>query len=129
MKKCIKCGILKDYKFFWRDTSKKDNYRSNCKQCYPRVHKKFPLRLKNKRNVVLKVTEQEYNEKSLLQGHCCAVCKSNKPLVADHCHDTVQLRALLCGNCNTALGLMKENTESIKALVTYSQYCNELKNV
>jgi hypothetical protein len=44
------------------------------------------------------------------QGGACAVCGSkDKKLELDHNHKTNQLRGLLCGSCNRALGLMKEN--------------------
>lgn len=40
-------------------------------------------------------------------------------LVVDHCHTTGTVRGLLCHNCNRALGLMQDNTETLKSAVRY----------
>jgi hypothetical protein len=37
----------------------------------------------------------------------------------DHDHSTGRFRALLCGGCNSALGLLKESTERIQGLKKY----------
>ena len=39
----------------------------------------------------------------------CAICQERKELHVDHCHDTGAVRGMLCGNCNRAIGLMKDN--------------------
>jgi hypothetical protein len=44
-----------------------------------------------------------------------------QPLSIDHCHKTEKVRALLCAQCNTAFGLMKENPENIQALLDSAQ--------
>ena len=54
----------------------------------------------------------------------CEVCKKDasllkKGLQYDHCHKTNKFRGWLCTNCNTALGLVKENTQTLKALIEY----------
>ena len=67
----------------------------------------------------------------------CAVCndkettKNNKGAVkrlsVDHCHTTGRIRGLLCHNCNVALGLLNENTNTIKNLYKYIvKYSNDL---
>lgn len=62
------------------------------------------------------------------QNHCCAICKeagfkiNNKvysTLNVDHCHDTGNVRGLLCHNCNRALGLFKDDTNRLKTAITY----------
>jgi Recombination endonuclease VII len=37
----------------------------------------------------------------------------------DHCHTTGKIRGLLCGNCNSALGLIKENIPSMENMIAY----------
>lgn len=55
-------------------------------------------------------------------GEGCEVCGGRTVKMAiDHCHDTNIVRGLLCGNCNTALGLLKENRETILALLAYME--------
>ena len=42
-----------------------------------------------------------------------------KKLVLDHDHKTDKIRGILCRNCNLALGLMKDNINSIKRMIDY----------
>ena len=63
------------------------------------------------------------------QNHRCKICdgegfimnpKTHKvKLVVDHCHTTGAVRGLLCHNCNRALGLMKDNTQSLRVAIEY----------
>lgn len=65
----------------------------------------------------------------------CLVCKGegerlgngNSGLVLDHCHVTGQPRAMLCGRCNAALGLMREDPSAIESLRVYAVVCTELR--
>lgn len=54
----------------------------------------------------------------------CEICKTpasyfKKGLQYDHDHKTGKFRGWLCLNCNTALGLVKDNTETLKSLIKY----------
>jgi hypothetical protein len=53
------------------------------------------------------------------QDHKCAVCKRAERLSVDHCHISGKVRGLLCGHCNTALGLLKEDESIILSLLAY----------
>ena len=66
----------------------------------------------------------EYNRMLTEQNHCCKVCgvhekDLNKALAVDHCHTHGHVRSLLCTNCNTALGLLKEDVNIMKKLIGY----------
>lgn len=59
-----------------------------------------------------------------LQGGGCAICggKENgryKYLAVDHCHDSKKIRGLLCGNCNTAIGLLKDDVTVLRKAIEY----------
>jgi len=43
-------------------------------------------------------------------------------LAVDHCHDTNKVRGLLCKNCNTAIGLLKENLETMTKALEYVKF-------
>lgn len=54
----------------------------------------------------------------------CEVCKLpsinfKKGLCYDHDHTTNKFRGWLCTNCNTALGLVKDNKDTLKSLIKY----------
>ena len=58
------------------------------------------------------------------QQFCCAGCGKHqnqleKKLNVDHCHETGLVRGLLCGNCNRALGLLKDNVQTLTMLIEY----------
>jgi hypothetical protein len=80
---------------------------------------------KTKLKSAYNLTLDDYNIKLKQQDYKCSVCGkeheevNKKRLVVDHCHETNVVRSLLCNNCNTALGLLKENIETIEALKNY----------
>jgi hypothetical protein len=52
----------------------------------------------------------------------CAICGNlpgKKGLVMDHDHNTGRARELLCSNCNTALGLLREDPARFDAVKAY----------
>ena len=62
------------------------------------------------------ITEQQYQD---LAQQGCQICGSRKMLRMDHDHKTERFRGILCHSCNTALGLFRDNTETIKAAIGY----------
>lgn len=57
-----------------------------------------------------------------LDAERCQVCGSTWKLCIDHDHETGKVRGVLCGNCNSALGFVKDNIETLQGLVTYLGY-------
>lgn len=56
------------------------------------------------------------------QGGVCAVCSKppiHRQLDVDHCHQTGAIRGLLCSACNTAIGLMGDNTDRLRWAAVY----------
>lgn len=59
-----------------------------------------------------------------VQNYECPIChrgldELDHGLVVDHDHETGKVRALLCGNCNTALGLLGDDVARIERAATY----------
>ena len=72
------------------------------------------------------ITVDEYEKRLADQDGKCFVCKSpptgkhsNAKLHLDHCHTTGKIRKFLCGNCNATLGMAKDSSERLIALVQY----------
>lgn len=55
----------------------------------------------------------------------CAICAIFLAIPAvDHCHKTGAVRGLLCGKCNSGLGMFKDNPEIIQAAINYLEQSN-----
>lgn len=70
------------------------------------------------------ISVEQYNELLMEQQGCCKICGVHesdltKSLAIDHCHTKKQVRSLLCMNCNTGLGLFKDNIELLKKAIKY----------
>jgi hypothetical protein len=64
----------------------------------------------------------EYEEMLRKQNGVCAICggsNGEKPLHVDHDHKTGKVRKLLCGACNKALGMVRDNESILLKMVKY----------
>lgn len=60
------------------------------------------------------------------QKGCCSICKESlvtpettRNYSVDHDHATGKVRGLLCGKCNSAIGLLKEDINILEAAIVY----------
>jgi recombinational DNA repair protein (RecF pathway) len=67
------------------------------------------------------LTFEDYETMKQLQQNCCAICgnTSERNLDVDHNHSTGKVRELLCSNCNTAVGLLKEDEQLFRKATEY----------
>jgi hypothetical protein len=74
------------------------------------------------------ITLEQFNTLLELQKFVCAVCykQQTRTLNVDHNHTTGQIRGLLCGNCNRAIGYIYEDINIATALINYLIYYNKL---
>jgi len=137
-KVCSRCNKRKPMcKFTIRETGKwKGCPVSQCKACcvkrqtaaynnetYHRVMR--PWQLKNKYGI----TQDDYERMLNEQGGVCKICGTDDPktprgyvtFAIDHCHETGNVRGLLCNPCNRALGLLKEDTNILQKAIYYLQ--------
>jgi len=77
------------------------------------------------------ITVEEYEEMLILQDRKCAICHYQleaKKTVVDHCHDSGNVRGLLCFHCNNAIGFVREDISVALRLIDYI-YVNKVKNL
>jgi hypothetical protein len=53
------------------------------------------------------------------KGRCLTCNKLCSDLHVDHCHLTGKVRGLLCGPCNRALGMIKDNPDTLSRMIKY----------
>lgn len=96
---------IKKYKREWTDKSYKRLRNSRLKKSY---------------GIDLEIYNQMFkNQKGL-----CAICndprsKQKYDFSVDHQHSTGKIRELLCSNCNTGIGLFKEDVELLQKVIIY----------
>lgn len=139
---CSTCGSSKPSSEFYRHNKHKRGYRYSCKECTKKYAIEWnrdnpPKRLETNRKWAIAnrkalkashlrctygITQEEYDAMVISQGGLCAICRrkpKGRSLDVDHSHRTGRVRALLCGPCNTAIGLLRENPDTMLEAVRY----------
>lgn len=124
MKKCNTCGFTKPYSAFNKRVQEKDGYNYKCRECMRAYRQKWKraeacCALRRKYGISL----AEYEELAIKQGNACAICHvqatKEKRLAVDHNHTTGEVRGLLCGPCNQALGLLADSPSRVSKALKY----------
>lgn len=121
-KMCTGCKLIKPIVQFNKSRYGKDGLRTECQECSKT----------KKLEALYDISPQDYERMLCDQGGVCAICKrsqsentshrlTGKPalLSVDHCHKTLKVRGLLCGPCNMAIGLLRDNPENAESAASY----------
>ena len=129
-KYCKSCDTTKPIDDFYLRNKTSMVRHSTCKECDKKRVKENhdPVVY---RNAELQrrygITQQDYEVMIAEQNNQCAICNATEPggrhnrgyFVVDHCHTTGKVRKLLCNNCNTALGLVGDNVDTLHKMINY----------
>lgn len=110
---------------FMREYGKRESVKARIRE-----QNKTSIRVAKKRRVEqwrlagVNITYEEYERRLAEQNHRCAVCfreakNFKRNLAVDHDHETGAVRGLLCGPCNSSLGLLQESPGIICLLLGY----------
>ena len=97
---------------------------SNAEAC-ARYRRGYPDR---RRDTLLKhkygITLSDFNRMLKEQGGRCAICQNDEPgrsgqWLVDHCHDTGEVRGLLCHKCNSGIGLLRDSVPIVRSALRY----------
>ncbi len=137
MKQCIKCKKIKPTEGFYPNRSVKSGLQSWCKECHKlRTREWRKLKFKKlgitqtdfNRQKRFGVTPSQYKAMIITQNNVCAICGleetaqqngKTRPLSVDHCHESKNVRGLLCGKCNTGLGSFRDNLDLLASAASY----------
>jgi hypothetical protein len=117
-----------------REYSRKNNNKVRAKDKTYRQNNRIKLmdsRMKKKYGI----STIELSAMLECQDGKCYICKKEeqvtypngtpKRLSIDHCHTTGKVRKLLCTNCNTAIGQVRESVETLQSMIQYLQEHNK----
>lgn len=66
---------------------------------------------------------QQIEQLTKKQDGLCAICDSQfnykRKRVVDHCHNSGEIRGLLCYNCNLGLGMFKDDVDKLNRAIIY----------
>lgn len=131
MKRCNRCGEDKTLESFHVNTRRTDGRQSFCIACkkkndaeYFQKNKKriIDSRKVNKdhhRAVRYGITVDELNQLRDRYDGKCWVCQEREGTDVDHCHVSLNVRGWLCNPCNRAIGLLRDNVETIRRAADY----------
>jgi len=140
---CTRCKELKLATEFSPRKGGKKPVHSWCKGCfrtYSNELNKKPLRQRVRRSYHLKylynVTPEKYADMYEQQKGVCAICERQETILdkqgipqllsVDHCHDSGNIRKLLCRSCNLAVGNVKDDW---RIALRLSDYLKDFENL
>ncbi|MFF5145742.1 endonuclease VII domain-containing protein [Streptomyces sp. NPDC013157] len=112
-KLCLKCGEVKPWSEWHRNATASDGLSTRCKECRAAEGRAGHL----KRNYNL--TEAERDALIAAQYGLCAICLDAPPVHVDHCHKTGRVRGVLCFNCNSAIGKLRDKPDAARRAAAY----------
>lgn len=65
------------------------------------------------------ISREEYEGLRKESGDVCMICGAKDSLVIDHCHHTNMVRGILCGRCNSGIGLLGDSLARIQSAARY----------
>ena len=140
---CVKCGVRKTLDEFKKNATCVYGRDTICRDCHNAVaklgrtqpgykekhaawwqrRKADPAAKRVDRDATLRrrfgIGLVEYEAMLTAQEGRCAICRRAMKLVVDHDHKTTKLRALLCKNCNVAIGLLGDDAEVVMRAALY----------
>jgi hypothetical protein len=112
-KYCRRCREIKPHSEWDRNCRASDSLSTRCKAC--RTIEGRAGHLKRKYGI----TEAERDEMIASQMGVCPICLSAPAAHVDHCHTTGRVRGVLCFNCNSALGKLRDDTDAMRRATAY----------
>jgi hypothetical protein len=104
-------------KLYSEQRDKKAKYQRDLREKDPDAYRKSHYIWSLKRKYGMEFSE--YERLMTKQESKCAICRDEVKLVVDHCHETGNIRGLLCGGCNRGIGLLRDRLDIVISAVEY----------
>lgn len=132
---CKACGKLRKRVYYLNHREQQIAYHREYRRKFPELARASYRRQREKnpdlcyRSYLVRnygITLKDYKAMVASQGGVCAICGRrpsgngvNKRLFIDHNHSTKKIRALLCSNCNFAIGHMRDDASLAQKMADY----------
>lgn len=129
---CGMCKVLKPHGAFNRSSADRYGTCSICAECNRVKALAWGKKNASKRRATAKyqhlfqkygLTRETFEMLLASQGSKCAICRDQLNLHyrthVDHSHRTGKIRGILCGKCNSGLGMFKDDADILAAALTY----------
>jgi len=149
---CKKCSEVKQLSSFPAASDCKDGRKWTCRSCSnirrrelrladPDLHnskrRDYIDRNKDKireqyLNKQFGISLEDFSNLEKYQEGLCAICgkeEHERHLSVDHCHETLEIRGLLCKNCNLGLGHFKDDFKLLVKAACYLQFAENRPKV
>lgn len=122
---CKECTKEKKKRLYKLDPKKHIAYARNTQKRY----REKTMKRQNEYHVLKHMPLDDYENLLSRQNNKCAICKlqetakhqngKTKRLAIDHFHENGKVRGLLCGKCNTAIGLFNDSIRLLESAIKY----------
>lgn len=112
-KLCRTCDEIKPHAEWHRNATASDGLSTRCKACRAIQGREGHLKRQ------YGMTEAERDEMIASQVGLCVICLSAPAAHVDHCHETGKVRGVLCFNCNSAIGKLGDDPDTVRRAAAY----------
>lgn len=130
---CRTCDQWKLEADFASSSGKGDGLQGRCRSCNAAIYQSRREDVRDKmRQQRFTLTREAFDALFAEQGNRCAICRTDSPgknfWAVDHDHSCCPgsdktcgqcVRAILCGPCNTGLGLFRDNEDRLRSAADY----------
>lgn len=126
-KVCSKCREEKPVEAFHRAKATSDGRHTYCADCKNRQGRElYSITPERRKDYSLKqhygISLTDYQQMLTMQASGCAICgewPGCRALHVDHCHETGDVRGLLCHGCNVGIGHLRDDPGLLERAAQY----------
>ncbi|WP_347239676.1 endonuclease VII domain-containing protein [Streptomyces sp. L2] len=104
---------MKPHDDWERNRASSDGWASYCREC--RAERNRVSYFERKYDL----TPVELDALIAAQRGICCICLTAPAVHVDHCHKTGRVRGVLCFNCNSAIGKLRDDPDAVRRAAAY----------